>query len=136
MIGRFKTVSEDLCRKADLSQMGSDGPSLGDSPSGGLHAAEPEGLFNVANLASDIAFRQPPDLPFADHVHRLIAGNGSQRPIDGPEPQSDRDSSLEESVVLLEHIVLPVGEHPSGFPAFCARSVLLHDASRPARLTE
>ena len=80
-------------------------------------------MFNVANLASDIAFRQPPDLPFADHVHRLIAGNGSQRPIDGPEPQSDRDSSLEESVVLLEHIVLPVGEHPSGFPAFCARSV-------------
>src|SRR6516164_520968 len=26
------------------------------------------------NLTSDIALRQPPDLPLADHVHRLITG--------------------------------------------------------------
>jgi hypothetical protein len=36
-----------------------------------------EYLLDVMDLTSDIALCQPPDLPLADHVHRLITGDAT-----------------------------------------------------------
>ena len=43
--------------------------------------SDSERLMDEANLLDNIAFGQPPDLPFADLVHRGVALNGSHCPI-------------------------------------------------------
>src|SRR5579872_5760557 len=72
---------------------------------GFLLGSKPECLFNVADLSDDVALRQPPNLSLSDHVHRFISCDGLYRPVDRSEPQAARHSPLEESVILLQHIV-------------------------------
>src|SRR5262249_44797323 len=57
------------------------------------------------DLTGGIALSQPPDLPLADHVHRLISGDGPQRALHRSGPLIGRHSSLKESVIFLQHIV-------------------------------
>ena len=68
-------------------------------------SSNPENLLDVTDLTRGIALRQPPDLPLADHVHRLITGDGPQGTLHRSEPLTGRHSSLKESVILLQHIV-------------------------------
>jgi hypothetical protein len=57
------------------------------------------------HLTDEVNFWQPPDLPLANHVHRLISRDGSLRSMDGPEPQARGHALLHESVILLQNIV-------------------------------
>ena len=50
------------------------------------------------DLPDRIALSQPADLSFSDHMHCLKTLQRIQCPIDGPEPQSSRDSLLDEPV--------------------------------------
>jgi hypothetical protein len=47
---------------------------------------DPENPLDEPKLPHRVAFCQPTDLPFADHVHRFVAFNGPQRPVYGSEP--------------------------------------------------
>src|SRR5947209_3977335 len=47
---------------------------------------DPENPLDEPKLPHRVAFCQPTDLPFADHVHRFVALNGPQRPVYGSEP--------------------------------------------------
>ena len=67
--------------------------------------SDPEDLLDVMHLAEDVILGQPADLPFSNHVHRLIARDGSQRPVVGSEPQAGGDALLHESVILLQNVV-------------------------------
>ena len=64
-----------------------------------------EEAFNESDLADDVALRQPFHLAFADHVHGLVSGDGSDRPVDGSEPQAGGNSLLHKSMILFQHIV-------------------------------
>ena len=46
---------------------------------------------------------QPPNLSFADHIHRLVSCNCVQRAIYGAEPQACGYSLLDEAVVLFKN---------------------------------
>jgi hypothetical protein len=72
----------------------------------------PEDLLDEPNLADDVTFRQPPHLPFADHVHGLVPSYGPDRPVHRPKPQTGGDSLLHEPMILLEHII-KVGYGPA-----------------------
>ena len=67
--------------------------------------SDPKRLIDEADLLDDIAFCQPPDLPFADLVHRLVALNRSQRPIHAAKSQTRRDTLFDEPMILFEHVV-------------------------------
>jgi hypothetical protein len=58
-----------------------------------LLRSDPEDLLDVMHLAEDVILCQLAELPFANHVHRLIARDGSQRPVEGSEPQSAASAS-------------------------------------------
>ena len=64
-----------------------------------------ERLIDEADLLNNIAFCLPPDLPFANLVHGLVALNRSQRPIHTAKFQTRRDTLFEESMILFEHVV-------------------------------
>jgi hypothetical protein len=74
-------------------------------PINGTYAARPRVCFNIVDLAGDVVFREPPDWPFANHVHRFVSGYGSRRSIHGSKPQADRHSPFDEPVILLQDIV-------------------------------
>ena len=57
------------------------------------------------NLPKDVALLQPPDLPLANHVHRLNTLNGSPRRVKCPEPLHGSDPAFDRPVILLHHIV-------------------------------
>src|SRR5258705_3661048 len=67
--------------------------------------SDSEQAFNEPDLADDVALRQPFHLSFANHVHGLVSGNGSDRPVGGSEPQAGGDSLLHESMILLQDII-------------------------------
>ena len=64
-----------------------------------------ERLIDEAHLLDNSASRQPPDLPFADLVHRFVALNGSQCAIHAAKSQTRRDTPFYEAVILFEHVV-------------------------------
>ena len=68
-------------------------------------SGDPEDPLDVMHLTEDVSLCQPPDLSLANHIHCLISRDGSQRSIDGSEPQADRHPLLHESVILLQHII-------------------------------
>src|SRR5215475_6920525 len=93
-----------------------------------------ENLLDVMDLASNIAFCQAPDLPFADHVHRLITGDGSQGAFHRSEPQAGRHSSLKESMILLQHIVQIRRWSAAAAPAQIATRLQFPDRLRVSRM--
>ena len=73
-------AGERICRKWLLS-----GRSTAETCDMRLRG-DPENPLDEAKLPHRVAFCQPTDLPFADHVHRFVALNGPQRPVYGSEP--------------------------------------------------
>jgi hypothetical protein len=69
------------------------------------YAAMPKRGMNELALPDHIALRQPPDLPLADQMHRLITVCRPQCPFWRPEPQTRRNALLDESMVLLNDVV-------------------------------
>ena len=67
--------------------------------------SDPEHAVNEADLTNDIALCQPAHLSLADHVHRLVSLDRSQRIIDGSEPEAGGDPLLHESMILLQDII-------------------------------
>ena len=55
-------------------------------PTSGTLCSEPEHPLDETDLPNDIALCQPTHLPLADHVHRLIPLDRSQRTVDRSEP--------------------------------------------------
>src|SRR5258708_37151715 len=62
-------------------------------------------MAHESNLPDGVSFGEPPNLSFSDHVHRFVALNGVQCAIDRPEPETGRDSFLNEAVILLDDVV-------------------------------
>jgi hypothetical protein len=60
---------------------------------------------NKGTLSEYIAPRQPADLPFADHVYRLIRVNSVQRALNRTKPEIRGDALLKEAMILLDHVV-------------------------------
>src|SRR5947209_11845275 len=72
-------------------------------------------LMDESDLPNHVIFRQPADLTFSDHVHRLIPGDRVQRATYRPEPKARSDSLLDETMVLFQDIV-HVGRRPTAAP--------------------
>jgi len=56
---------------------------------------------NESTLAEYVVLRQPADLPFADHVHRLISLDCVQCALDRTETEAGNDTLLNEAVILF-----------------------------------
>jgi len=67
--------------------------------------SDPERLIDKAHLLDNVAFCQPPDLPFAYLVHGPVALNRSQCPIHTAKSQTRRDTLFQEAMILFEHVV-------------------------------
>jgi hypothetical protein len=52
-----------------------------------------------------ITLRHPADLPFADRMHRLVTLNRSPSTFRRSEPETCRNSVLDETMVLLDDVV-------------------------------
>ena len=61
--------------------------------------------MNEGTLTENIALCQPTYLPFANHVHGLVACDRVYRPLNGTKPETGRDALLDESVILLHYVV-------------------------------
>ena len=70
-----------------------------------ISCSDPVNLVYEPDLPDHIAFRQPADLTFLDHVHRLVSSDRVQRAAHGPEPEARGDSLFDETVILFQHIV-------------------------------
>jgi hypothetical protein len=64
-----------------------------------------EYLGHEVQLRLSISFRYSDDLSLSQHVHHLIALDGSPGGVEGLEPQSWFNQPLEELMVLLNHVV-------------------------------
>ena len=53
-----------------------------------MSRSDPVDLVYEPDLPNDIAFGQPTDLTFSDHVHRFISGDRVKRAAHGPKPQA------------------------------------------------
>ena len=66
--------------------------------------------MDEADLCRGVALCQSSNLSFADHVHRLIALDGSLCSRERAEAEARLDSSFDRTVILLDDIV-EVGDH-------------------------
>ena len=62
-------------------------------------------LVDEPDLSDYGALREPADLTFSDHVHRLISRDRVQRAADGPEPEARGNSLLDETMILFQDII-------------------------------
>src|SRR5262245_17117622 len=60
---------------------------------------------NERDLPGNVTFRNPPDLPFADHVDRSDTLNRSPRRVKGSEALTCSHSSFDCAVVLFHHVI-------------------------------
>jgi hypothetical protein len=58
-----------------------------------------------SNLTSDISFADPPNLPLAEHIHRLVTLKRSSRSLEFPKPLLGVYSTLDCSMVLFQDVV-------------------------------
>ena len=56
--------------------------------------SDAEESMNEPALPDHIALRQPPDLSFADQMHRFVTVDGPQCPFCRPEPKTRRNALL------------------------------------------
>src|SRR6266581_915027 len=68
-------------------------------------ALNPQGLVDEQDQPNHIPFGQPPHLAFPDHVHDFVALNGSLGSVEGAEPLTRVDPSLDGAVALLHDVV-------------------------------
>jgi hypothetical protein len=68
-------------------------------------SSDAEDDFDEPDLCCDIALWQPPNLPFANHVHCFIALNRALCAIKGTESQTSVDPSLNRAVILLDDVI-------------------------------
>jgi hypothetical protein len=66
---------------------------------------QPEEFSDEPDLTSNITAAHPPNLPFSDHVHRLVALNGSPSRMEFPEALLGIDPPFDRTMVLLEDVV-------------------------------
>src|SRR5713101_7802345 len=83
---------------------------MGSEELGGETAAASSGgqfeeLVDELNLTPNISSAHPPNLPFPQHVHRLITLNGSLRRLEFSEPLLGIHPAFDRSVILLQDIV-------------------------------
>src|SRR5260370_38405593 len=69
-----------------------------------LHS-DAEQSMDELTLAHRITLCQPADLSFANRMHCLVAFDGSPGSFRRPESEAGDDSLLDQSVVLLNHVV-------------------------------
>jgi hypothetical protein len=62
-------------------------------------------LVDEPDLPDNIALREPADLTFSDHVHRLISRDCFQRAAYRPKPEAGGNSLLNETMILFQDIV-------------------------------
>ena len=67
--------------------------------------SESEDELYEADLFSGIAFCQPSNLSFADHVHCFIPLDCSLSPSEGAESQASVHPSFDRTVILFNEIV-------------------------------
>jgi hypothetical protein len=60
---------------------------------------------NERNLSENVALLQPPDLPLANHVHRLNTLNRPPRRVKRPEALTCSYAAFDRPMILLHHIV-------------------------------
>ncbi len=65
----------------------------------------PEDACNESDLSSDVSLAYPIDLPFPDHVHRLIPRDRPPRRVEGNISEPRTNSPLDEPMVLLDDVV-------------------------------
>ena len=70
-----------------------------------LRSDAKEGM-NEPALPNHITLGQPPDLPFPDQMHHFVTIDRPQCSFCRPEPQTRRHALLDESMVLLNDVVL------------------------------
>ena len=78
-----------------------------------------QGLIDETDLANYISLRQPPNLTFSDHVHRLISTYRVYRANHQTKSEASGDPLLDKSMVLL-HDIVQIRSRPTA--ATCAPS--------------
>jgi len=73
---------------------------------GEVLSGDAERALNESHLAHNVGLCQPADLTLANNVHCFISGNRVHGAIDGAERLAGGDSFLQESVVLLENVLM------------------------------
>ena len=62
-------------------------------------------LVDEPDLPDNVTLREPADLTFSDHVHRLTACDCVQRSAYGSEPEARGNSLLDETMILFQDII-------------------------------
>lgn len=70
-----------------------------------ISSSQIEDLLDESDLTEDIAPAHPSDLPFTDHIHRLIALDGSPGRVELPKSLLGLNPSFDGSVVFLQNII-------------------------------
>jgi hypothetical protein len=66
---------------------------------------EPKDEFDEADLFSDVAFCQPSNLSFADHVHCFIALDRSLCARERAKAEARPDPPFDRTVILLDNVI-------------------------------
>src|SRR5689334_6027870 len=88
---------------------------------------------NERNLPKDVALLQPPDLPLANHVHRLNTLNWPPRRV-RPEALTRSYAAFDGPMILLHHIVETANGPTTAAPAEFSSSLEFIDALRISRI--
>ena len=67
--------------------------------------SDAEECVDELTLPDYVAFGQPPDLALPDPMHRFVTFDGPPRSFCRSEAQARRNAFLDETVVLLNHVV-------------------------------
>ena len=86
--------------------------------------------MDESELTADISFAHPPNLPLAEHIHRLVTLNRPSRSLEFPEPLFGVYSTLDRSMVLFQDVVQVLYRPMSAAPP--ERSFLLYVWDRRA----
>ena len=65
-----------------------------------------EEALHKSNLSANVAFPDSFNLALPDHVRDLITADGPPRRIEAKEAESGIDSAFDESLILLDDIIL------------------------------
>ena len=66
---------------------------------------DPKQAIDQLDLSENIALFHPFNLPFSDHVHRLITSQCTPRCFEGKETQAWPGTACDEAVVLFDQVI-------------------------------